>query len=158
MNNTSYYVTKSKKKKETRYLELEKLSGYQVTPKTHEKDMIGVSKIIFVNDDMAEKIIRKKVERKIAHLLDQLRLFNEDDGNSGSVKRTLMDAEKLRLQLINNYIKYLGNTYHSLTLQKIDLIIERLKLKLYQMEFKKQPIYDNIILEEEPKKEGRRGR
>ena len=48
-------------KKEIRYLELEKLTGYNVTPKTHDADMIGVSKIVFINPEMTEKIIKKKV-------------------------------------------------------------------------------------------------
>ena len=42
-----------------------------------------------------------------------------------------MIAEKLRMQIINNYVKYLGHTYESLTLKKIEIIIEQLKYKLY---------------------------
>ena len=113
MDNKSYYVSKTRKSKETRYLELEKLDGYRVTPKVKEKDAIGVSQIIFVNDDFSEKIIRKKVDKKIEQLLRQLKQIEEDDGSSDdTIKHSLMDAEKLRLQLINNYVKYLGHTYH----------------------------------------------
>ena len=42
-----------------------------------------------------------------------------------------MDAEKLKLQIINNYVKYLGHTYQSLTLKKIQIIINQLRFKLY---------------------------
>ena len=62
-----------------------------------------------------------------------------------------MDAEKLRIQLINKYVKYLGHTYYGLTLKKIELLIDELNYRLYMNEFKKENYYEN-------KKEGRRGR
>ena len=36
------------------------MEEYKVNPKTKKKDSIEVSKIVFVNDSMSEKIIRKK--------------------------------------------------------------------------------------------------
>ena len=159
MDNKSYYVSKTRKSKETRFLELEKLDGYKVTPKVKEKDAIGVSKIIFVNDDFSEKIIRKKVDKKINYLLKQLKLIEEDEGtDDGTIKKSLMDAEKLRIQLINNYVKYLGHTYHTLTLKKIALIIDQLRYQLYVREFKKQVVFYTEMQNEEEKKEGKRGR
>ena len=157
MDNKSYYVSKTRKSKETRYLELEKLDGYKVNPKVKEKDAIEVSQIVFVNDDFSEKIIRKKVDKKIEQLLKQLKQIEEDDdGSDDTIKHSLMDAEKLRLQLINNYVKYLGHTYHSLTLKKLALIIEQLRYQLYVNEFKKQVVYYNDNIDRE--KESRRGR
>ena len=155
MDNKSYYVSKTRKSKETMDLKLEKLDGYKVTPKVKEKDAIEVNKITFVNDDLSEKIIRKKVDKKIEQLLKELKQIEEDNGTDGdAIKQSLMDAEKLRLQLINNYVKYLGHTYHSLTLKKIELIIEQLRYKLYLVEFKKQEIYNDYSNQ----KEGKRGR
>ena len=51
MSKNSYYVSKTKKKKETMFLELEKLKGYTVKPNVQVDDMIGVKQIVFVNDD-----------------------------------------------------------------------------------------------------------
>lgn len=159
MDNKSYYVSKTKKAKETKYLELERLDGYKVSPKVKEKGAIGVSKIVFVNDDFSEKIIRKKVDKKIEHLLNKLKELDEEDDNSGdSIKKSLMDAEKLRMQLINNYVKYLGHTYQSLTLKKIALIIEELRYKLYVNEFKKQAIFYNNYSSISEERESKRGR
>ena len=158
MDNKSYYVSKTRKAKETRYLELEKLEGYKVNPKVKEKGAIGVNKIIFVNDEFSEKIIRKKVDKKIEYLLKQLKLIQEDDGTGDdAIKKSLMEAEKLRIQLINNYIKYLGHTYHTLTLKKIALIIAQLRYQLYVNEFKKQMIFYNNN-DDKYEREGRRGR
>ena len=151
MSNNSYYVTKTKKKKETVVLELEKLNGYKITPHVKKDDMIGVSKVIFFNDDMSEKIIRKKLDKKINYFLEYLN--EEDDGGVAGIKESLMMAEKLRVQLINNYVKYLGHTYYGLTLKKIELIISELKYKLYLYEFDKREVY--MEREDVTKKSGR---
>ena len=135
MNNINYYISKDKKKKETLYLEYDKIDGYQINPKTNKKDTIKVDKIVFVNKEFSEKLIRKKIDSKIIYLLKQLKLIEEtgdnDDSSDGMISKTLMDAEKLKMQIINNYVKYLGHTYESLTLKKIEIIIEQLKYKLY---------------------------
>ena len=69
MDNKSYSVSRDKMSNESVYFEYDMIDGYKVMPKTHKKDEIEVSKIIFVNDDMSEKIIRKKIDKKIAYLL-----------------------------------------------------------------------------------------
>ncbi len=124
MDNKSYYISKSKTKKDTMYLEYEKMDGYQVNPKVNKKGAITVNKIVFVNPELSEKSIRKKIENRINYLLSMLKQIDEDgSGDIGTIQKTLMDAEKLRLQIINEYVKYLGHTYESLTLKKIELII-----------------------------------
>ena len=145
MDNKSYYISKSKAKKETMYLEYEKMDGYQVNPKVSKKDAIVVNKIVFVNPEFSEKIIRKKIDKKIAYLLSQLKLIDSDDsGDTGIIKKTLLDAEKLRMQIINEYVKYLGHTYESLTLKKIEIIIEKLKFRLYTIkEIERENYYYN---------------
>ena len=159
MNNKSYYIAKNKKKKEIVSFELEKLDGYQVKPKTKKDDSIEVSKIIFVNKEFSEKIIRKKIDKKISALLEELKVIDEDDSgnNEGAIRKSLMDAEKLRLQIINTYVKYLGHTYEGLTLKKLQIIIEQLRYKLYYIEMIKREIYMNQMIYGE-EKEGRRGR
>ena len=155
MNKVNYYVSKDEKKKETLYLELEKIDGYKVKPKVQKKNAIKVNKIIFVNPDLSEKIIRKKIDAKINYLLKQLKEIEEDGSDSGNISRNIMIAEKLRMQIINNYVKFLGHTYESLTLKKIEIIIEQLKYKLYiNTFFKRREAY----LTDEPEKEGKRGR
>ncbi len=157
MNKESYHISKTRKVKEAIDLKLDKLDGYKVKPKVKDKGAIGVDKIVFVDDEFSEKIIRKKIDKKIDALLEHLKLLEEDDdgndGNDGNIKKSLMDAEKLRVQIINNYVKYLGHTYYSLTLKKLEIIIEQLKYKLYMDEYKKEEklYYNN-------EREGRRGR
>ena len=158
MDKRSYSISRDNKKKESVYLEYDKIDGYRVNPKITKDDSISVSKIVFVNDSMSEKIIRRKIDKKIAYLLSQLKLIEEDENpDEGSIKRSLMDAEKLKLQIINNYVKYLGNTYQSLTLKKIQIIVNQLRFKLYTIRDleREMNIYESMSYGE---REGRRGR
>lgn len=143
MTAKNYYISKSRKKKQVVALEYEDMDGYKVIPKTHKKNQIEVSKIVFVNQEFSEKIIRKKIDKRIEYLLKILKMIEEGTESSPStIERTLMESEKLRVQMINNYVKYLGNTYQSLTMEKIKLINERLKYHLYYMkELNKQEYY-----------------
>jgi len=156
MDNRSYSISRDNMKKESIYFEYDKLDGYTVNPKINKEDSITVSKIMFVNDSMSEKIIRRKIDKKIVYLLNQLKLIEEDtDPDEGSIKRSLMDAEKLKLQIINNYVKYLGNTYQSLTLKKIEIIVNQLRFKLYTIRDLER---DRNVYDDSLSYETRRGR
>ena len=159
MDKRHYSVSRVKNAGEVVYFEYDKVEGYRVNPKTKKDDTIGVSKIIFVNDSMSEKIIRKKIDKKIAYLLSQLKSIEEDSNpDEGGIKRNLMDAEKLRLQIINNYVKYLGNTYQSLTLKKIQIIINQLRYKLYtirDLEREHNLSFDGLEYDERQSRRGR---
>ena len=62
MDKKHYSVARVKNTGEVIYFEYDKVKGYRVNPKTKKEDTIGVSKIIFVNDEMSEKIIRRKLD------------------------------------------------------------------------------------------------
>ncbi len=152
MNKKNYYLSKDKKSGTVVYFEYDKLDGYQVKPKK-KKNNLDVSQILIVKPEFSEKIIRKKIEKKIEYFLSQLKTIDdENDGDcEGTIKRSLYDAEKLRLQIINNYVKYLGNTYHGLTLEKLEIIISQLRYRLYMHEMMKT----NYCYQEDVKHEGR---
>ncbi len=148
----NYYITKDKNTAADVLFDFNDLDGYQIKPKAQKKNELEVDKIVFINPEFSEKIIRKKIDKKIAFLLKLLKEMDEDGTDEGTVKRSLMDAEKLRVQIINNYVKYLGHTYESLTLEKIKIIINELRFKLFTIEeIKQEQMYYQAM-------EGRRGR
>lgn len=156
MNSFNYYLHKDSKTGEIVYLEYNKIDGYPVTPKTKITDAISVNKIVFVNPDLREKLIRKKVEIKIRYLLrilDQL----DDDSDEGVIKNTLLQAEKLRIDIINKYMKYLGNTYGELSMKKIQIVTTQLRMKLFDNINRRNNSYINELyyLEEDEPKRGR---
>ena len=132
--NKNFFLEKDKNTKETIYIEYKNIDGYKIKPKTKKEDAIEVTKIVFASPTLAEKIIKKKIDKKIAYLLNILDSLDEDNSDSGDViMKSLVEAERLKLMIISTYVKYLGNTYQSLTLKKIQIIINELRLKLYML-------------------------
>ena len=134
----NYYLHKNNKTGEILYLEYEKIKGYPITPKTKIEDAIEVNKIVFVNPSLKEKLIKKKVELKVRYLLKFLETSDEEGTTEGAIEQNIIEAEKLRINILNRYIKYLGNTYGSYTLNKIQLIINQLRIRLYNLNMQKK--------------------
>ena len=158
MEKKNYYLKKDSKTGEIIYLEYNKLDGYNITPKTKVEDAIRVNKIVFVNPTLSEKLIRKKIEIKIRYLLRKLIEIDEDGGNDEEgIRYTLMEVERLKLNILNNYVKYLGNTYQSLTIKKIQVITNQLRIKLYNCINKRRAIeMENLYYLEEDEYRGRK--
>lgn len=160
MEKKNYYLHKDKRSGEILYLEYDKINGYSITPKTKIEDAIRVNKIVMVNPTLSEKLVKKKIEVKIRYLIKMLQEF-EDDPSGGSeegIKYTLMDAERLKLNILNNYRKYLGNTYGSFTIRKIQIITNQLRMKLYnkvQQRRMYEQMNDLYYLDEDEPKKGR---
>lgn len=137
----NYYLHKDQKTGEVLYLEYEKIKGYRVTPRTKIEDAIEVNKIVFVNPSLREKLVRKKVEVKLRYFLKMLEKIDDEGADEGDIQRTIMDAERLRISIINHYVHYLGNSYASYAIKKIQLIVNQLRIRLYNMYMQKK-VYD----------------
>jgi len=155
MNKLNYYLHKNNKTGEVIYIEYDKLNGYPVTPKTNIIDAISVNKIVFVSPQFSEKIIRKKIEIKIKYLLKMLDEL--DDNDDSGIQNTIIKAEQLRVDILNKYKKYLGNTYGELSIKKVQIIINQLKMKLFDSITKKNYNFINELyyLDDEEPKRGR---
>ena len=135
MTRENYFVERNHETDEVVYLEYDKIDGYEITPKTKMKDAISVKKVVFASPSLSSKIIKKKINNIITMLLEFIE--NIDDGTDGeSIRENLMKAEKLRVSIITKYIKYLGNNYSSLTLKKLELMVNKLESELYKKEIK----------------------
>lgn len=136
---SNYFVSKDNKTGEIVYLEYD-TNGYKVTPKAKKKDAINVNKIIFVSPELTRKLLKKKIDLKVSKLLLEFNTFSEDDEDNGGIRLRdkLLEAERLKLNIINNYCRYFGKSYVNLTLKKIQLIIDSYRSRLYEMRNKKQ--------------------
>ena len=135
MTRENYFVERNHETDEVVYLEYDKIDGYEITPKTKMEDAISVKKVVFASPSLSSKIIKKKINNIIAKLLEFIE--NIDDGTDGeSIRENLMKAEKLRVSIITKYIKYLGNNYSSLTIKKLELMVNKLENELYKNEIK----------------------
>lgn len=163
---SNYFISKNAKTGEIVYLEYNK-EGYKVTPKTRKKDAIEVNKIVFVSPTLTQKLLKKKINNKISKLLLELNTFyDEDNDNPDSegirLRNQLKEAERLKLNLINNYKKYLNGNYAGLTLKKIQIIIDGYRSRMASIiEKKKKDMFiqmlnrENFIEENTKKGKGR---
>jgi hypothetical protein len=161
MNRNNYFLDRNSKTGEIIYLEYDKVDGYNITPKTKVEDAIEVNKIVFVNPSLSEKLIKKKIDIKIRYLLRKLEEIDENGGDDeDGIRKSLMDAERLKLMILNNYVKYLGHTYQSLTVKKIQIITNQLRVKLYDCIDRKRRIVnmDNLYYLDSDEYKTNRGR
>jgi hypothetical protein len=64
---------------------------------------------------------------KLDKYVKVIQMLDDDDTNNGTTSRILLDAEKFRMKLINEYIKFLGKGYRNLAMEKLDVIINELR-------------------------------
>lgn len=154
----NYFISKDNQSGEIVYLEYNK-NGYKVSPKVKKKDEIEVNKIVFVSPSLTEKLIKKKIDSKISKLLLELNTTydDEEDGGAARFRDKLMEAERLKQMIMNLYQKYLGKSYVSLTIKKMQIIIDGYKAKLYQINTRRQremfmQLFSSMEYEEETKR------
>lgn len=163
---SNYYINKEEKTGEVVYLDYNIKKAYSVNPKAKKKDEIEVNKIVFVSPTLTEKIIKKKIDIKINKLLQGLNTLEDDsngDDGAGLIRNRLKESERLKLNIINNYRQYLNGNYTNLTLEKVNLIIESYRSKLFKLKEKKEKellmeLFSNMNNKEIPESKGRKGR
>lgn len=139
---SNYFISRDIQSGEVVYLEYNK-NGYSVNPKAKKKDAIEVNKIVFVSPSLTEKLLKKKINNKISKLLLELNTFYEEsdedsDSEETRVRNQLMEAERLKLNIINKYKKYIDGNYVGLTLKKLQIIIDGYRSRTSVVYEKKQ--------------------
>jgi len=126
---SNFYVVRDNKSKEVFYVEFEKMTGYDITPKNKipSKDMIKVSKMILVKPSLIEKLLRKKIDIKIQHLFNRIFSFLETDGNIEGTNLLLDETDHLAVLVRNNYSEFLGDEEIKETLRKLSILSQELK-------------------------------
>ena len=150
MESKTYKIDRKSNSLDIVNLEYSNIDGYKIKPKVNKENTIKVNNIIFTNPSLIKKIIKKKINIKIKELKDIEAGTND---STGDIQKSLMKAEKLRIAIIEKYVKYLGNTYQSLCLNKIQIIINELRYKLFTKINTNQNV--NYIEFEENRKKGR---
>ena len=154
MESKTYKIDRKSNSLDIVNLEYSNIDGYKIKPKVNKENTIKVNNIIFTNPSLIKQIIKKKINIKIKELLKELKDIETGTNDStGDIQKSLMKAEKLRIAIIEKYVKYLGNTYQSLCLNKIQIIINELRYKLFTKINTNQNV--NYIEFEENRKKGR---
>ena len=151
VNTRRYLLTKDNKTKELVVLDYNKLNGYEFSPKNSSEYIgLNVNKMIVIKPSFVEKVLKKKVKRKLdLYLQFIVGILDEEDTDPTNLRIVLDDVERYRRTIINKYQLYLDKKYVNLLLKKIDLLSHEIKMKL---------IYTKAPIQNEEEMERRRGR
>lgn len=124
MKEQHYYVYRKGEERSIVCLDYDKIPGYRFTPKNNVKyDGIKVNTVVVINQSMIEKVLRRKIKRKLdLYLKLIIDYIGTDEGDSGSYREALDDLAKYKSIVINKYKRYLDEKYLKLLLKKISVL------------------------------------
>lgn len=149
--NQRFLIVKEKSSKEIKYFDYDKLDGYNLRAKENTRfdDAIDISRMIIINPTFIEKIATKKINSKFDKLLNMMSICDEEDDESGEGYRIALDeANKLKMELLNKYKKFIEDEKLELMLKKIEILESSLKVRL-------EVLYNSLEQEEKSKGRGR---
>ncbi len=147
----NYKLHKNDNSKDLLDFQNKKLDGFAFAPK-HTNEYMGmeVNKMVVINPSFIEKVLKKKIKRKLdLYLQFIVSVIDDEDTDPSNLRFVLDDLERYRRTIINKYQRYLDEKYINLLLKKIELLKNEIKTKMVYM---REPI------EKEEEKETRRSR
>lgn len=114
------------------------LDGLEIKPKNRLKYDMEVNQVLVVNQVYIEKILRKKITRKLDYFLKYIVALidgSEEASNPENLRLALDDLAHYRSIIEYKYRKYLDEKYINLLLQKIDMLEHEIKVKLAYNKF-----------------------
>lgn len=133
MNEKRYFVCRKGNNREIVYIDCDKLKGFGVSPKNNIKyDGIIVNKMVIIKPSMIEKILKRKIKRKLDLYLKLIIKFIEDDDSSSesTLMEALNDLSKYKSIVEYKYRKYLDDKYFRILSKKIQMLEYELKSRL----------------------------
>ena len=133
MNEKHYYVCKKGDDREILYLDYNKLKGFDFTPKNNAKyDGIVVNKMVIIKPSMIEKVLKRKIKRKLdLYLKLIINFIDSDDGtDTSALREALNDLSRYKNIVEYKYRKYLDEKYLQILLKKIAVLEYELNSRL----------------------------
>ena len=133
MREQHYYACKKGDDKQIVYLDYDKLKGFGFSPKNNVKyDGIIVNKMVVIKPSMIEKVLRRKIKRKLDLYLKLIIKFieSDDSDNGETLREALNDLTRYKNIIDYKYRKYLDEKYLKILLKKIALLEYELNSKL----------------------------
>lgn len=146
MSEKHYYVCKKGNEKEILYLDINKLKGFNFNPKNNVKyDGIIVNKMVIIKPSMIEKVLKRKIKKKLDLYLRLIINFieSEDGTDNDALREALNDLSKYKNIVQYKYRKYLDEKYLKLLMKKIQLLEYELNSRLtyineYEYEYEEE--------------------
>ncbi len=145
MSEKKYFVYKKGDNKEIIYMDYDKLKGFGFMPKNNVKyDGIIVNKMVIIKPSMIEKVLKRKIRKKLDLYLKLIINFLDDDDSSspGALSETLNDLSRYKNIVLYKYRKYLDEKYFKILLKKIELLEYELNYKLMNINMNLYDLYE----------------
>ena len=132
-----YFIHKKNDNKKIIYIDYDKIGGFNFQPQNNVKyDGIKVNKMVVVKPSMIEKILKRKIKRKLdLYLKLMIKYIEEDDGtNDGVLREALNDLTRYKEIIAYKYRKYLDTKYLNALFKKIAILEYELnsRISLYE--------------------------
>lgn len=135
MENT-YTIVKEAYDGEKVYIDYSKINGFRFTPKNSFRYKgIKVNSLLVVKPSFIEKLLKKKVKRKLDFYLNYIISIMDDEEDDGTgLNEAYNDLKRYKSIIEYKYRKYLDQKYINLLLKKIDILEHELKMKLMYLQ------------------------
>lgn len=138
----AYRIVKKNDVKAIKKEEFDKINGFVFTPLNNvQYDGIVVSNLTLIKPAFVEKLLKKKIKRKLdAYLKFIISIIDdESDDDATKISQVLDDIARYKSIIDSKYKEYLEEKYIALLKQKILILEVELKEKLkYKTDFKKE--------------------
>lgn len=144
--NSKYILIKHPRTKEAVYINYSPLQGFKFSPNNNHAG-IRVNSLILIKPSFIEKILKKKIKRKLNMYLQHfINTIDENEDDATNLRIVLDDLEKFKRQLQNKYRNYLDQKYMMLLKRKIELLENEIKNKMIELTLNN---YNQVQEEEE---------
>lgn len=128
----TYTIIKEQHNGDKVIIDYSKINGFRVTPKNKLKyNGVKVNSLIIVKPSFIEKVLKKKVKRKLDYYLQYIiSLMDDDETGTTDLRFALNDLERYKSIVEYKYRKYLNQKYINLLLKKISILENEIKMKI----------------------------
>ena len=154
MKSIHYAVVRNGNQKNAQ-IDTKKLKGYHVNPKNSKKYIdVEVNSMTLINPTFIEKILKKKIKKKLDFYLQYIiQLIESDDSDMDSTNLAiaLNDLAHYKSIIEYKYRKFLDEKYINLLLKKIELLEHEIRRKVEVKNYEYYNQYYNNYEEEKGK-------
>lgn len=142
MKTKSYTVIKTNYEGEITLKNYKEIEGYKVNPKnSFPYKGIAVESMFLIKPSFIEKIVKKKIKRKLEFYLNYLIELTDSDDDT-SARKALDELTRYKEAIDYKYRKFLDDKYINLLNKKISLLEREMKMKIVTKPSKKIPSFE----------------
>ncbi len=137
-----YNIIKEQYNGDKVYIDYTKIDGFKFKPRNNiNYGGIKVNSLIIIKPSFIEKLLKKKIKKKLDLYLNYIisLMENDDDTDPTDLREALNDLARYKSIVEYKYNKYLDDKYITLLLRKINILENEIKAKMVYIN---EDIYD----------------